>query len=145
MSFDYFQRAKGWHERALKEEDDFVKFILLYISLEVSIKQNLKKIRDLKRDENLKKNFMAGIQLQVLNELKEKLDKKPLKNENPEGDNRWSGKLIDSNDFDGIIEFIIRARNNLFHGDKGLDEERDIFIVKWGNILLLPLLNAILK
>lgn len=145
MNFDYSKRARKWYERALIEKDDFVKFILFYIALEVSIKQHSRKIRDLKNDDAIKDAFKKEIPEHAIQELKISLDKKPLKNENPEGDNRWSGMLASSNDFQGIIEFVIRARNNLFHGDKGLDVERDIFIVTWGNIVLEPLLKVILK
>jgi hypothetical protein len=145
MSFDYNEKARQWYERALKERDEFVKFILFYISLEVSIKQRFNKIRDLKTDGTFKSVFFKQVPEHNVGQLKAFLDEKPLKNENPDGDNRWSGKLVNTQDFDGVIEFVIRARNNLFHGDKGLDEKRDIFVVTWGNILLEPLVKAILK
>jgi hypothetical protein len=118
---------------------------LFYISLEVSIKQNFKKIRDLKTGDTIKHNLFKEIPEHTLEELRRSLDKKPLRYENPEGDNCWSGKLENSHDLEGIIEFVIGARNNLFHGDKGLDVGRDIFIVTWGNILLEPLVKVILK
>ena len=145
MSFDYTKRARKWYERALTEKDDFVRFILFYIALEVSIKRHSKGIRALKNDDAIRDAFMREIPECKIQELKISLDKKPLRNENPNGDKRWSGKLDHSQDFQGIIEFVIRARNNLFHGEKGLDEERDMFIVTWGSILLGPLLKVILK
>ncbi len=61
---------------------------------------------------------------------------------NPNGDRRWNGKLESEDDFDGIIEFIIRARNNLFHGDKGYDDERDKFLVTQGNLVLQHLVKG---
>lgn len=54
---------------------------------------------------------------------------RPLINEDPSGDQRWNGKLASSEDFAGIIEFIVRARNNLFHGDKEPSEEIDQQVV----------------
>jgi len=73
------------------------------------------------------------------------LDKNPLENMKQEGDNRWNGKLNSEEDFGSIIEFIIRARNNLFHGDKLLNNERDKFIVTQGNLVLEPLLHVIIN
>ncbi len=143
---DYKQRAKEWYKRALNENDVFVKFILFYISLEVITKLGrFTRIRDIKSNSDVKNFFFNQISSEEISELKEKLDKKPLENMNPNGDNRWSGKLNSTSDFESIIEFIIRARNNLFHGDKGPDEERDLFIVSWGNILIEPIVGELIE
>ena len=141
----YNQRARDWFERAVNERDEFVKFILFYIALEVLTKLNHKKIRDIKSDENLKNFFFKEINQEKMLELKKKLDDNPLKNENPSGDKTWSGQLENTKDFCGIVEFIIRARNNLFHGDKGPNEERDKFIVKWGNIFIEPIVDKMVN
>ena len=144
---DYEKRAQEWLNRALKEEkDDFVKFILFFISLEVSVKlKNYNSIRAIKQDEIIKQFFFSNVDRDKLLLLKQKLDNKPLENMNPNGDRRWNGTLESEEDFDGIIEFIIRARNNLFHGDKGLDDKRDKFIVTQGNLILPPLVKGIIK
>lgn len=140
----YKERAKEWHKRALQENDGFVKFLLLFISLEVSAKLKFNKLREIKQDELIKAKFYDKMDQKYLAELKRKLDEKPLQNMNPNGDNRWDGRLNSVNDFDGVIEFSIRARNNLFHGDKGLDEERDLFAVEAGTRILQPLVEAVI-
>lgn len=144
---DYEKRAQEWFNRALKEEkDDFVKFILFFISLEVSVKlKNYSSIRAIKQDERIKQFFFSNVDRSNLLFLKLKLDNKPLENMKPNGDRSWNGKLSAEEDFDGIIEFFIRARNNLFHGDKGLDDKRDRFIVTQGNIFLPPLVKGIIE
>lgn len=144
---DYEKRTQEWFNRALKEEkDDFVKFILFFISLEVSVKlKNYSSIRAIKQDEMIKQFFFSNIDRSKLEILKLKLENEPLHNMKPNGDHRWNGKLNSEEDFDGIIEFFIRARNNLFHGDKGLDDKRDQFIVTQGNIFLPPLVKGIIE
>lgn len=141
----YKERAKQWYSRALNENDPFVKFLLYYITLEVSIKGGSLKIRDLKQDAELKKYFISQISESQIATLKKSLEIRPLKNENPSGDKRWSGKLTSSTDFEGIIEYIIRARNNLFHGDKGPEEERDIQVIKWANLFLEPIVMKLIE
>ena len=138
---NYINRAKNWFERAIDESDEFVKFILFFIALEVSTKIEGRSIRDLKQE----KVLFGSVPQEDLESLIQELGKQPLQNMNPDGDQRWDGKIKSLEDTDGIVEFIIRARNNLFHGDKGPDENRDVFIVKYGNKLLSPVLKEILK
>jgi len=142
---DYEKRAQEWVDRALKEEkDDFVKFILFFISFEVYVKlKNYRTIREIKGDDVVKEFFFSTVDKDKLLLLKQKLDNKPIENMKPNGDHSWGGILKTEEDFDGIIEFIIRARNNLFHGDKGLDDERDKFIVTQGNFVLQYLVKAL--
>ncbi len=144
---EYEKRAQEWFNRALKEEkDDFVKFILFFISLEVFVKlKKYKSIWKLKSDDTIKEYFFSNVDRDKLLLLKQKLDKKPLENMKPNGNSRWNGTIESEDDFDGIIEFIIRARNNLFHGDKGLDDERDKFIVIQGNLVLQHIVKGFLK
>ena len=89
-------------------------------------------------------SLTGSLTREYLEKFKHELDENPLQNMNPHRNSIWSGKLESVDDFDGIIEFIIRARNNLFHGEKGLDEKRDVFIVKEGNRILQPLVEAII-
>lgn len=141
---NYKQKSKDWYTRSLQENDEFVKFILLYIALEVGTKLKFSKIREIKNDHSIRNIFYDNIKREYLEVLKNELNNNPLLNMDPNGDDRWSGKLNAIDDFEGIIEFIIRSRNNLFHGDKALDEKRDIFIVQKGNMILQPLVEAIL-
>jgi len=141
---DHKERVEEWYKRALEEKDEFVKFLLLYIALEVSVKLKFKRIRDLKQDHSIKDKFYSKIDYEYLEKLKQGLDENPHQNMKPDVNQYWSGKLESVNDFNGIIDFIITARNNLFHGDKGLDEKRDAFIVKEGIRILQPLVEAII-
>jgi len=141
---NYKERAEKWYKRSLDESDEFIKFLLLFISYEVSVKSKGINLKDVKDDNSIKDKFYNKIDYEDLEKLKLQLDKNPLRNMKYGGDNRWSGRLESVNDFDGIIEFVIRARNNLFHGDKGLDEKRDEFIVKEGTKILQPLVEAII-
>ena len=141
---DYKVTADEWYHRALKEKDEFVKFILLFISLEViwKLKSN-DDLRKIKNDNSIKVKFYDKIDQKFLAELKYELYVNPLKNMKYDRGDKRSVKLNSINDFDGIIEFIIISRNNLFHGDKGLDEKRDLFIVKSGIKILQPLVEVI--
>jgi len=140
----YNERAQKWYERSLEEDDEFVKFVLMYIALEVITKSKSLSIHEISQVQLIRTKFYRNIALKYLEELKNKLEKNPLQNLKPRKGDNWSGKLKNIDDFDGIIKFIIRARNNLFHGDKGLDEKRDEFIVKEGNRILEPLLISII-
>ena len=83
MNLNYERRAQIWYERALRETDEFVKFLLLFISLEVSAKlRDFNTLRKIKQDHSVGKMFYAKIDRQFLEELKIQLDKKPLKNMN---------------------------------------------------------------
>ncbi len=104
--------------------------------------KNYNSIRAIKRDLTVREHFFSNADKDKLLILKERLDDKPLENMKPNGDLRWNGMLESEEDFDGIIEFIIRARNNFFHGDKGLNDERDKFIVAQGNLVLQHLVKG---
>ena len=99
---DYEKRAQEWFNRALKEEkDDFVKFILFFISLEVSVKlKNYSSIRAIKQDEMIKQFFFSNLDKSKLEILKLKLENEPLQNMKPNGDHSWNCKLSSEEDFD---------------------------------------------
>ena len=100
---NYKKSTLGWFSRALKEEkDEFVKFILFFITLEVISKiKGYISIRDLKKDEIIKRNFFSNIKSSIINELKLKLDNNPLENMKQDGDNRWNGTFKSTNDSPG--------------------------------------------
>lgn len=142
---DYKSLSKKWYERGLSEKDIFVKFLLFYIALEANIKLKFSKIRKLKQDTSIKGRFYEKVCTEDLKKLKVELDKRPLKNMNPDGDQRWDGKLTDPYEFRNVIEFVIRTRNNMFHGDKSPDGNRDEFIVKSGICVLQPLVEVLIN
>lgn len=142
---NYEKKAKEWYDRAILEKDEFIKFLLLYISLEVSTKLVSSSISDIERNDSIKEKFYNKVDTKFLIELERELNKRSHQNMQNPDDHRWIGKLKSTKDFSGIMKFLMRARNNLFHGDKGFDEERDNFIVKSGNRILQPLVEAIFQ
>jgi hypothetical protein len=132
------QRAREWYTRALHEEDTFIRFVLLYISLEIFSTDSGSNVRTFLQNNS---NFIKFLEITDIEKLKIELDKKPHLNMNPDGDKRWNGILIDTNDWKGLIEYLVRSRNNLFHGDKGFESERDNLIVTLGNSFLEPILK----
>ena len=142
---DYKSLSKKWYERGLSEKDIFVKFLLFYIALEANIKLRFNKIREIKQDTQIRNSFYKKVCTEDLEKLKGELDIKPLKNMDPDGDQRWNGKLTGFEDFSSVIEFVIRTRNNMFHGDKSPDDNRDEFIVKSGICVLQPLVEVLIN
>lgn len=137
MSNEYRNKAKGWFERGKTEEDIFIKFILFYISFEVFVKvENLNKY---KLNKDIENKFFNQIDFNMLQELKKILDKNPLKN--MQNKSKPPVKLDSVNDFENILNFIRVSRNNLFHGDKNLNIDRDKMIVSFGCQILEVLLK----
>lgn len=160
----YENSIKDWHRKAKEGDDYFVRFILEYISFIVLVNKTIPgrtdrpKIQSIKRNEELKENYLMDVEEQVLPNLKDCLDVKPLLNVTREEDKYWDfdadwqpttrspndGTLRSTEDFMNIIEFIYRARNNLFHGHKTLNYPRDATIVRYGYKLLKPLMKVLL-
>lgn len=87
FEFNYLVKAKEWYNRALKEDDEFIKFILLFITFEVVCKINYPKIRSIKHDEFTKRKFFNKIDNKILSQLIEVLRNKPhlnMRNNKPE-------------------------------------------------------------
>lgn len=165
MDQKYWESIKKWHERTKEEKDVFIQFILEYISFIAFLKSKNPMIRDrpliqkLKRDENLKKKYLEEMDKRIIETLMNELERDPIKNVTVPDDRYWDndtnrklalissndGKLRSMDDFTNIIEFIYRARNNLFHGQKSLNYERDEIIVKYGYKLLHPLMEIVLN
>jgi len=135
----YKEKAAVWYIRGTKETDEFLKFILYFIATEAVL--DGEKIRILKSRQDL----LGEINQEDINHLKKELDADPHKNMDPDGDHRWGGTLQDNSDFNSIIEFLARGRNNLFHGDKGADIKRDIFIITYGNKMIQPIIRKLIS
>jgi hypothetical protein len=136
----HFERAKKWYVQAINENDEFLKFLLLYITFEVACKGE-NKIRNIISNPKIKMNFYSNITENQLNELKNQLDERPLQNM------LHKDRLItleSVHDFANILEFVITIRHNLIHGDKEIDEQRDFEIVKEGTKILQPLVKSLL-
>jgi len=136
----YYKKAISWFERGKREEDYFIRFILFYIAFEVLLK--VKELNKYKLNNSIKKEFFNNIDRKILEKLKIELDREPLQNM------RYKEKIIrleNINDFENILRFVNVGRNNLFHGDKGLDIKRDKIIVNFSSKILDILLEAIQK
>lgn len=139
MNVDYLSKADVWFNRGKKEEDIFIKFVLYYISFEVLIKvKNLKKYS---LNDSIKDNFFKKIDQNIIENLKKILDEKPLRN--MQSNTEKLVKLDDIKDFENILKFINYGRNNLFHGDKSWNIERDRMIVRFGCQILEKLIESI--
>jgi len=139
VSEDYTSKANEWFKRGKEEKDIFVKFILYYISFEVLIK--LKNLDKYSLNNSIKDNLFKKIDQNIIENLKKILDTEPLMN--MQNNSKPSVKLDNIQDFKNILKFINYGRNNLFHGDKGLEIERDRMIVKFGCQILEKLIESI--
>lgn len=129
-------------------------------------------IQRLKRDENLKSAYLGRVQPNTelktaWEEIKIELDRSPLGNVSRNPDNveeiKWwncshekldektagekkktSGVLHSLDDWENMIEFWYSIRNNLFHGGKDPQRERDQFAVEFGYRTLRELMQVLL-
>ena len=163
-SRNYKEAIKNWHKKAEKEKDYFIKFILEYISFIAYLNKDQpsnkdrKLIQNLKTNELLKNEYLNKLDKRLIKNLMNELEISPIKNVTKHYDKWWDcnstdppnnvsqndGKIRSIRDFINIIEFIYRARNNLFHGKKGPNYERDSTIVEYGYKLLKPLMTILL-
>ena len=57
---------------------------------------------------------------------------------------RPSGVIHNLHDWENMVEFIYAIRNNLFHGGKNPQDERDQLLVENGYLILRPLVELLL-
>lgn len=110
---------------------------MYYISFEI-----LTKIRNLDKyslNKNIEEEFFNIVDSKILGDLKIILDERPLINMQ---DNSKMFRLNDIYNFQNILRFVNYERNNLFHGDKSLDIERDKIIVNYGCQILEKLIES---
>ena len=110
---------------------------MYYISFEV-----LTKIRNLDKctlNEDVEEEFFKIADSNILENLKSILDERSLINMlKPSKVVRFN----DIHDFPNILMFVNYGRNNLFHGDKSLDIERDKMVVNYGSQILEILIES---
>lgn len=151
----YADLIKQWFERAQKEEEYFTKFIFLYIAFIAFLTQRYEDLNDRQKIESLKNNFEArefylnllareeGLR-QLLVEIIDELNRRPLVNVT-RGPDRWwqgdDGKLRSEEDWENLVEYWYRVRNNLFHGHKAPEFERDKKLVAYAYKTLYPLMK----
>jgi len=123
-----------WYYKSLP--DYFSAFTTLWIGFNAyykrrfpGIRTDLDKIKLLCKDKNhislytdlLKNNNFK----EAINNLKKELDSCPLRRM----DNGKTYQISDENNMDNVFEVLYVVRNNLFHGDKKITDERDEKIV----------------
>ena len=164
----YKKLIRNWHEKATTE-DYFSKFVFEYLAFIAIIKKfkgrtsgtDRGAIQNLKRDDNIKQEYMKEInRKEDLEKLIKYLKESPLENY---GDLKWwgcsdpspcseprpeyqkGGFIKDNNDWENMAEFIYYVRNNLFHGAKDPEDGRDQCLVEHAYKLLNPLVEILLN
>jgi hypothetical protein len=149
-----------WFERSKSERDIFTKFIFLYISFTAFLTRKHPRMNDretinnLKYDEDASSLYMLLIrynpELQAtIQKLVSELRKQPIQNDT-RGNyrNYWCGTdgvIQDETDWKNLVEYWYRVRNNLFHGRKAPEFQRDIVLVTYAYQTLAPLMEKFIK
>ncbi len=168
-AMEWHRRAKDEEDVFVKFAMDYLAFEALlhwlnqnFRHYQPSSNTTRKLIQRIKQDSKVKEKFLGRIREVDLSEIIRELTQEPLKNVSRQEDRWWNcerdrvdecnikipannGKLRNEADFINMVEFVYRARNNLFHGHKNPRIERDEFIVKTANIFLEPLIDSILE
>ena len=151
----YDDLIRKWFSRSKEEKDIFTQFIFLYISFTAFLthknpdKNDRCTINILKRNEEAKKYYTSLIQKNaVLNatikRLISELKDNAIINVTRPNDPHWdapNGEIKSEADWRNIVEYWYRVRNNLFHGHKAPDIERDSVMVEYAYLTLSPLME----
>ncbi len=155
----YADLIKRWFERSKSESDIFTKFIFLYISFIAFLTQvNPEKtdrgiIESLKKAKATRSFYLSLVQnnaelRDTMLGLVSKLRKQPIRNDTRHNHNYWEGldgEIRGETDWENLVEFWYRVRNNLFHGRKAPDIERDRDLVKYAYRTLTPLMEHFIE
>ncbi len=148
---------RDWFERSELDADSISQFLFLYISFIAFLTQKQMQsgrhdrqiIDSLKASDKAKKYYIKLIQSDsklkdsihdLINELKDR----PIRNITRTNDTNWHGEqgaLQGEDDWDNLVEFWYRVRNNLFHGHKSPQVERDKTLVHYAYLTLFPLMK----
>jgi Apea-like HEPN len=138
---------KNWIERAENEKDTFNKFISYWIafncwySMRYSLDPNfnfsdrncIKKIKEEIQDDSLTISFDSN--------LKKELDTLKLRNMRKTLRTGIDAVIPVNSDSD-VIEWLYIARNNLFHGNKLDENNRDKLIINQANIIIKKVIDG---
>jgi hypothetical protein len=157
MNFEALIR--NWHNKTIVPEDYFSNFVFEYLAFIAYLKKirhfegsDRDTIQDLKMDRSIENEYKDAIESnpalsQTLHNLIDELREKPIRNvSSPEQLRRhWTGPspgVINSiHDWTNIVEFWYTVRNNLFHGLKDPENERDMQMAKYAYKTLSPLVG----
>lgn len=156
---NYQKIISAWHLKAISEEDPFTAFIFEYLAftslLRLQNTTSAHRDRDLidncKRDPRTKRVYLEIINSneslkKIWDEIVSALKIQPLVKVTP-GTSHWVGPegiIQESSDWPNVIEFWYRIRNNLFHGHKNPESQRDLQLVTLGFKTLSPLVAHLL-
>lgn len=151
----YKDLINQWFNRAIAEDDPFTKYIFLYISFIAFLSQKWGRTTDRRRINRLKENTeakdyylgLAGERGELRNSLSNlvaELREQSIENSTRVNDTNWVGEdgvLNGIEDWENLVEFWYRVRNNLFHGHKAPDFKRDRKLVNFAYQTLQPFMR----
>jgi hypothetical protein len=150
MSYD--DLIKQWFEKSLSPENDiFTTFIFLYFSFIAYLRQEVQGTNDyaricsLKRLQGVRDYYLHLVQDDgnletIIKELISELGKRSLVNVTDRGTGT-NFVIRDEEDWENLVEYWYRIRNNLFHARKGPEIERDKRLIQYANLTLIPLMK----
>ena len=128
------QIIRTWYERAQSAEDRFDKFIYLWIAFDAfatnySEKEWPKQVRkNIEKDSLLTNCYVSSMKNNDFSrEIRELQKLCPVYDTRKKflNDPKYSVTISDPNNFKEVINVLYKIRNNLFHGGKSPNEERD--------------------
>ncbi len=155
----YPDLIKQWFERSNSEKDVFTKFIFLYISFTAFLTQahpgmaDREIINSLKEANDARSFYMSLIRNDpmlraTIQKLVSELRNQPIENDTRINDRNWTGidgVIRDETDWENLVEYWYRVRNNLFHGRKAPEFIRDRNLVEFAYRTLAPLMANFIK
>ena len=157
------------------EEDYFSKFVFEYLAFIAFLskkkftdeRNDRQVIQKLKQDNDTKTAYLRQIQnseelQKAWESIKSEFDRIPFRHST--NNTRWNcshlsnkphnrederlkgeGVIHSLEDWENMVEFLYLVRNNLFHGQKDAEDERDKFAVEFGYKTLRELVELLLK
>jgi len=170
---DIDRLIKNWHNKA-SEEDYFSKFVFEYLAFIAFLSKKKFRhessdrnvIQKLKQDNPTKTAYLRRIQnskelRKAWESIKREFDRIPfhhsnvrarwncshrrLQEQTPEERTKREGVIHSLEDWENMVEFLYLVRNNLFHGQKDAEDERDNFAVEFGYKTLRELVELLLE
>ena len=151
----YKDLINQWFHRAINEDDPFTKYIFLYIAFIAFLSQreiqgsDRDRINLVKGDIEAKDYYLRlagerGELRNILSDLVAELKEQSIENSTRVNDTNWLGEdgvLNGIEDWENLVEFWYRVRNNLFHGHKAPDFKRDRKLVNFAYQTLQPFMR----
>lgn len=163
---DIDRLINNWHTKASEEEDYFSKFVFEYLAFIAILRKkkfryernDRRVIQKLKQDNPAKTAYLRRIQnseklQKAWKSVKKEFDGKPFsdaaarsfrKNEHEYWEGEKKGVIHSLEDWENMVEFWHCVRNNLFHGEKDPENQRDEFAVEFGYKTLRELVELLL-